>query len=274
MDNYSVLMSVYDGEKPEYFKESIESMLGQTLPPEQIVIVKDGPLTKDLDEVLKKYLDKHPDIFTVVSLKDNVGLGKALNKGLEYCRNELVARMDTDDISVKERCEIQVKEFQNNNNLDILGSYIGEFNENPKEILSKRIVPLNHYDIIEFSKRRNPFNHPTVMYKKSVILKHGGYKDYRRNQDLDLFVRLLLAGNRAKNINESLVLFRANDDNLKRRKSWSKCKSYIQMIYNFWRKGHSSFVDLFIVASSQILVYLAPSFFLNWISKVFLRKQN
>lgn len=271
--NYSVLMSVYEKEHPQYFKESIESMINQTLPPEEIVIVKDGALTQELETIIDECKQKRPSLFTIIPLKQNVGLGKALNYGLEKCRNELVARMDTDDISVKNRCKIQLETFNKNPNLHIVGSFIDEFQDNYKTIVSSRTVPTSHEDILRFSRRRNPFNHPTVMYKKSEVLRNGGYGDYRRNQDLDLFVRMLHNGSKSKNIGQSLVLFRANEENLKRRKSWIKCKSYIGMIYNFWRKGYSNFSDLIAVTISQIIVFLAPKWFLKWISSQFLRKK-
>lgn len=272
--DYSVLMSVYEKENPNYFKASIESMLTQTLPPEQIVIVKDGKLTKELNHIVDYYEKNNENLFTIVELEENVGLGLALNEGLKACRNELVARMDTDDLSVENRCELQVNEFEKNKNLSILGSSIAEFEDSPDKIMSARVVPTKHQDIVNFSRRRNPFNHPTVMYKKSEVLKVGGYGDYRRNQDLDLFVRMLQNGCIAKNLEQPLVLFRANRENLKRRKSWTKCSSYIGMIYNFWKKGHSRLSDLIIVAISQIIVFLAPAIFLDWLSSNFLRKQH
>lgn len=270
--DYSVLMSVYEKENPLFLKQSIDSMLNQSLPPNQIVIVKDGKLTEELDKVINKYQTDYKELFTIVELKENVGLGLALNEGLKACRNELVARMDTDDIAVENRCELQVKMFLENENLSILGSYIAEFEDKPEIIISSRVVPTNHTDILKFSRRRNPFNHPTVMYKKSDVLKVGGYGNYRRNQDLDLFVRMLNNNCYSANLDKPLVLFRANRDNLKRRKSWEKCRSYIEMIYNFWKKGHSSLWDLIVVAASQIVVFLAPLSFLEWITSTFLRK--
>lgn len=265
-------MSVYNKENPNYFKTSIESMLNQTIMPEQIVIVKDGKLTDELDEVIKYYESINPELFTIVSLKKNVGLGKALNEGLKKCRNELVARMDTDDISVRKRCELQIREFTKNEQLSIVGGIIDEFYEDPKKIISSRVVPLNHKEILKFSRRRNPFNHPTVMYKKSAVLNCGGYGDYRRNQDFDLFVRMLNNGHIALNIDKPLVLFRANQNYLKRRKSWEKCKSNIVMIYNFWRKGYSSLFDLIIVTISQLFVFFTPLWFVKWVYNTFLRK--
>lgn len=270
--SYSVLMSVYVNERPDFLKMSIESMLTQSLKPEEIVLVKDGPLTEELNDILDSYKGSYPNLFTIVTLNQNVGLGKALNEGLKACRNELVARMDTDDISVKDRCEVQVGEFMANKNLSIIGSHIDEFFETPDSIVSSRKVPLTHKEILKFSRRRNPFNHPTVMYKRSEVLNIGGYGDFRRNQDLELFVRMLNNGHTGKNIDKSLLLFRANEDNLKRRKSWVKCKSYIDMVYGFWKKGYSSFLDFLIVAISQVIVLIAPLRFLEWLSSRYLRK--
>jgi len=269
---YSVLMSVYQREKPQYFKDSIKSMVHQTLPPDQIVIVKDGELTNELEIVIKQFFEKYPDLITIVPLKKNVGLGIALNQGLKKCRNELIARMDTDDISKKDRCEKQIKEFFKNNSLSIVGTYIDEFTNDPNNIISSRLVPTEHSDILRFSKRRNPFNHPTVMYKKSVIQNLGGYNDFRRNQDFDLFVRILNSGYISKNINEALVLFRADNENLKRRKSWTKCKNNIYLLFNFWKSGYSGFLDFLIVSLAQVVVFISPLWLFDFLSKKILRK--
>lgn len=270
--NYSVLMSVYKNENPDYFRMSIESMIHQSLMPEEIVIVKDGQLTEELDNVIKFYETKYRKMITIVALSNNIGLGLALNEGLKKCRNEFVARMDTDDISLINRCELQIAEFRKDKNLDIVGTNIDEFYDTPQNCISTRVVPTNHDDIINFSRRRNPFNHPTVMYKKSSVISNGGYSDFRRNQDLDLFVRMLNNNCKAKNIDQSLLLFRANKDNLQRRKSWEKCRSYISMVYSFWKSGHSTTVDLIFVAASQIIFYISPSWFFERISSKYLRK--
>lgn len=267
-------MSIYKNEKPENFKESIESMLKQSIEPDQIVIVKDGELSRELDEVITSYSSIHENRFTVVPLKKNVGLGLALNEGLKACRNELVARMDTDDISLPERCELQLNEFEAKQDLVISGTNIDEFYDSPDNIVSSRVVPSTHQEILRFGRRRNPFNHPTVMYKRSVILKMGGYKDFRRNQDLDLFIHIINAGYESSNLSKSLLLFRANSDNLKRRKSWTKCSSYIQMIYSFWRKGYSGLNDLIIVTLSQTIIFIAPIKLLEMLSDKYLRNKK
>ncbi|MFX3661702.1 MAG: glycosyltransferase [Ectobacillus sp.] len=269
---YSVLMSLYIKEKPEYLKQSIDSMLNQTLRPDEIVIVKDGPLTDELEEVLRGYSEKYPELFNIIVSEKNIGLGLALNLGLNNCRNELVARMDTDDISLPERCEKQLKAFEEDNNLTIVGTMVDEFYNNPNKIVSSRIVPITHNEIYQFAKRRSPFNHPTVMYKKSKVLECGGYSNLRRNQDVDLFGRMLFMGFKAANIDESLLLFRSNNDLSKRRRSWENTKSYIATIHKLWKLGYSEFGDYMVVGLGQMVMFLCPLKVQNWLYKKFLRK--
>ncbi|MDR6121160.1 glycosyltransferase involved in cell wall biosynthesis [Bacillus sp. SLBN-46] len=272
MEKYSVLMSLYNKEKPEYLRLSIESMLGQTVMPDEIVIVKDGPLTDELETVLKENKLKYPELITIVTSEKNIGLGNALNLGLKYCRNELVARMDTDDISLPIRCENQLLAFEADDELSIVGTMVDEFFDNPSVIISTRVVPTSHKEIYEFAKRRSAFNHPTVMYKKSKVTESGGYAGLRRNQDVDLFGRMLFAGCKAANINSALLLFRSNIDLSKRRRSWENTKSYISTIRKLWKIGYSGFGDYVMVSFAQIVMFLCPVKLQNWLYKRFLRK--
>lgn len=273
MSDYSVLMSVYFKEKADFLQKSIDSMLAQTVQPEQIVLVKDGVLTAELDAVINGYADEYPNIFTVVALEKNGGLGNALNIGLEHCRNELVARMDTDDISLPTRCEKQLLCFREDDDLDIVGTQINEFESDPTVLLSSRVVPEKHEEIMLFSGRRSPFNHPTVMYKKSTVLKNNGYTTYGRKEDIDLFIRMLHNGAKAKNINEALLLYRSNADNLKRRKGFANCKEYISIIYGFYKKGYSSLSDLIYVICGQTAMFLMPCWFVKLLNDRVLRKK-
>ncbi|MGH2064891.1 glycosyltransferase [Aerococcus sp. L_4] len=272
--NYSILMSVYKDEKPEEVKQSIDSMLNQSLKADQFVLVEDGPLTDELYSLIAEYERNNPNLFTIVELETNIGLGKALDKGIEYCKNELIARMDADDISMTERCQKQVQLFNSNSELDVVGTFIDEFYDEPKNIVSKRVVPVDHADIVSFMRKRSPFNHPTVMYKKSAVLNAGGYGKMRRKQDLDLFSRMINNGAQTANIPESLLLFRSNEDNFKRRNSWDYCKSYIEVQYAIWKRGHCSFFDLAYVVIGQTVLYVAPIPVLKWLSNRFLREKN
>ncbi|MBM7539779.1 glycosyltransferase [Amphibacillus cookii] len=271
---YSVLMSLYYKEKSEYLTKSIDSMLEQTVKPDEIIIVKDGELTQELEDILSIYHRKFSSLIKLVPLETNVGLGKALDIGLNYCSNQLVARMDTDDISLPERCEKQLKMFQENSELSIVGAMIDEFYEKPSNVVSSRVVPTSHKDIVAFIKRRSPFNHPTVMFKKDAVISSGGYGNLRRKQDLDLFSRMINKGHKAANIDESLLLFRSNEDNFKRRKSWSYCKSYIDVQYTIWRRGHCSLIDLMVVTSGQLFMFVAPMWMLKYFSSKYLRQQK
>lgn len=267
-ERYSVLMSLYKKEKPEYLKIALDSMLNQTIKPNEIVLVEDGELTDELYKVVDEYRGK---LHIVVNEK-NLGLGLALNRGLKVCKNELVARMDTDDCSKPDRCEKQLKRFEEKPYLSIVGSHIDEFEGDIGNIISQRKVPLTSEEIYEFAKRRSAFNHPVVMYRKSKVLEQGGYADLKRNQDVDLFGRMLYAGNKAENIDESLLWFRSSTELSKRRKSWQNTWSYIATIKKFWKMGYASVTDYLVVAIAQMGMYLMPVKVQNYIYKFFLRK--
>lgn len=269
---YSVLMSVYKEEKPDDLIHSIKSMLNQTLKPDEFVMVKDGSLTDELDEIIEKYQLEYPSIFKIIELKENIGLGKALDIGIEHCSNELIARMDADDISLPTRCEQQVEMFNYNSSLSIVGTKVDEFYDDPTKIVSSRAVPTEQKDIVKFVKRRSPFNHPTVMYKKSDVIKFGGYGKMRRKQDLDLFSRMINNGCIGANIDESLLLFRSNEDNFERRKSWSYCKSYIEVQYEILKRRHCSIFDFLYVTVGQLFMYIAPMKLVKYISNKYLRE--
>jgi glycosyltransferase involved in cell wall biosynthesis len=271
-EKYSFLMSVYAKEKYEYLKLALNSMLNQTIKPDEIVIVKDGLLTDELEHVIKDYKEKYPNIFTIISNDKNLGLGLSLNKGLAVCKNELVARMDSDDICYPERCEKEIEAFKNDSKLSIVGAYISEFSETPDNVVSIRKVPLKQNEIYEFAKRRSAFNHPVVMFKKSKVLELGGYSSLRRNQDVDLFGRMLFAGCKALNISEPLLYFRSNNDLAKRRKGWENSRSYIGVIYKQYKSGYSSLFDFLTVAVAQIVMFLMPLTIQHFLYKHFLRK--
>lgn len=264
---YSVLMSLYKKENPEYLRIAIDSMLNQTVAPDEIVLVEDGPLTDELYAILDDYPMLHR-----VKNEINLGLGLALNVGLKKCRNELVARMDTDDCSKPERCEKQLQRFLEKPYLAIVGSHIDEFIGDTSNVISQRIVPTTSEEIYKFAKKRSAFNHPAVMYSKTAVLENNGYADLKRNQDVDLFGRMQFKGYKAENIDEALLWFRSSDELAKRRKSWQNTWSYIATIRKFWKMGYSSFTDYAIVGIAQTGMYLMPIKLQNYIYKNFLRK--
>ena len=170
---FSVLISVYNKENSLSLRQSLTSVFRQKLPPTEVVLLKDGPLTEELDKVIAEYVMRYPEL-KIVSLPVNQGLGKALNEGLKHCSYDLVARMDTDDIAKPDRFEKQIRVFQEHPELDVVGAWIDEFEETTSNIISTRKLPEVHYDIWQFAKKRNPENHPVIMFRKQAVLAAGG----------------------------------------------------------------------------------------------------
>lgn len=269
---YSVLMSVYAKEKPEFFAEAIQSMLDQTVKTNDFVIVCDGPLTDGLEKVLRKYEENFPEIIKAIRLPKNIGTGLALNEGLARCKNDLIAKMDSDDISVPNRCELQLKEFEKDDKLTVLGGYITEFTDTPDNPVSQRIVPCDNAGIRKYAKRRQPFNNVTVIYKKSAVLNVGAYAGLTRAEDYDLYIRILKANYYCRNIAENLVNVRIKDKGADRRVS---CAAYRGFIYTRWRalrSGYSGIWDFLIACGAQTAVFLAPGFVQDYMYKKVLHK--
>ena len=259
MIQYSVLMTVYKGDNPIFVETSIKSILDQTHPSNDIVIVEDGPLPDALEQIICSYAASNPAIH-VLRLPKNVGLGKALNEGLPLCKNELIARMDSDDISMLDRCEKQVKAFMDDPELDIVGCPVKEFVGTPDNIVGQRLVPIDNKSIHKYVRRRDPFNHPTVMYRKSKVMKYGPYGDYRKNQDTDLWIKLLCKGGcKAINIDEFLLMFRFDEGTFRKRKSWTNTRTLINIRWKAFKDKHCSFFDFLVVSGAQLAIYIMPS---------------
>lgn len=214
--NFSVLFSLYYKENPTFLRESLNSIFTQAILPSEIILVKDGPLTDELDSIIKEYECKYL-ILRTISLKTNQGLGKALNEGLKHCSYDLVARMDTDDIAKPERFEKQVKIFQKHPEVDVVGSWIDEFEGDISHVISVRRLPECHEEILSFAKKRNPINHPVVMFRKKAVLAAGGYQHFPLFEDYYLWVRMLMNGAKFYNVQEGLLYFRSSPDMFKRR---------------------------------------------------------
>lgn len=229
-------MSVYAGEKAMYFKQSITSMLEQTIKPDQFVIVCDGYLPSDLEDVIQSFCRSFPELFRLVRLDQNHGLGVALNHGLSACSNEWIVRMDSDDISKPNRCQLQLS-FAMQNNLDLCSGQLEEFEEiNGKmQITCKRSLPCTHREILFFAQKRNPMNHPCVVYRKSIVEKVGGYRQMPYFEDYDLWIRILLNGGRSGNLPQSILYMRAGKNMYKRRTGWKYCR----YMYAFWKEAYN-----------------------------------
>ena len=263
--NFSVLMSVYCKENPLFLDRSMLSIWDeQMVKPSEIVLVEDGPLTNDLYDVIDKWKDKLGLVLNIVKLEHNVGLGDALAIGIKKCTYDLVARMDSDDISMPHRFQKQLDVFMNNN-IDVCGSWINEFNCDENIVDSIRIVPERHSDIVRFAKSRNPINHVTVMFKKRKVLEAGNYQRLFLFEDYYLWIRMMLNNATFMNIQESLVKVRAGEGQLLRRQGFTYALYELNALWLFYKKG---FIGFFIFIKNSILrllIRIMPKIFIKWI---------
>ncbi len=255
---FTVLMSVYKKEKAEYLQLALDSVINQTLKPDEIVLVQDGELTEVLYTVIEKYKQKYPAIFKTYALKQNQGLGKALNYGMEKCSNELIARMDTDDIAEPKRFELQIHEFIKDKELALCGGQIAEFADNTNEITGYRNVPLTHNEILTFVKKRNPFNHMTVMFKKQAVQNVGGYQHMPYFEDYWLWARLLKAGYKTKNVDNVLVKVRADQDMIARRGGWEYVRCITRFEQALYKIGIINLINFLVYSSLRSIVAIIP----------------
>ena len=232
---YSVLMSVYWREKAEYLRIAMDSMWNQTVPTDDFILVCDGPLTPELDAVIEEMERSHSQLH-VVRREKNGGLGNALNVGMSHCKNELIARMDSDDISRPTRCERQLRLFREYPAVSIVSGTVEEFSISTDTIEAKRVLPEKQAEIIAFARNRNPFNHPCVMYKKSAVEAAGGYQDFYLLEDYYLWIRMLQKGFVGCNLKEPLLWMRAGSDMYRRRAGWQYAKSQ-RKLFQYMRDG-------------------------------------
>lgn len=268
---YSVLMSVYAKENPVFFRESIESVMHQTYLTDDFVIVCDGPLTEELEEVLAEAENSWTDTIQVHRLPQNVGLGQALNAGLKVCKHEIVARMDSDDICFAERME-QEYALLTEKKLDIVSASLVEFSDTIQHLGAKRTPPETAQEIRRFARRRNPFNHPTVMYQKKSVEKVGGYQDFYLFEDYHLWVRMLANGAEGYNIQEPLLYMRTGAGMMQRRGGLRYVKAIWRFRTYLLNSGFSSLADFLITAPVHILVAIMPNGLRNLFYQKVLRK--
>ncbi|MCT4716363.1 glycosyltransferase [Enterobacteriaceae bacterium H18W14] len=218
-EQFSVLISVFKNDDPRYLQVALQSVFDlQTLKPEQIVIVADGQLQPIQRDVIDKFIkDVREGVVTFVQLPKNIGLAAALNEGLLHCRNELVARMDADDISLSTRFEKQIEFMNNHPDIDVCGTLIDEIDTETEVYISTRKVPLHHDDIVNFAKKRSAVSHPSVIFRKSKVLAVGGYPLFRKSQDFALWSLLIVNNARFANLSEILLKMRSGHDLMARR---------------------------------------------------------
>lgn len=270
---YSVLMSVYRKENAEYLRTAMDSIWNQTIPTDDFVLVCDGPLTAELDSVIVEMEKKHPDKLYVVRLEKNGGLGNALSEGIKHCKYELVARMDSDDISRPDRCERQLSVFQSHPDVSVVSGIVEEFTTSTDQIEARRVPPETQDQILAFAKKRNPFNHPCAMYKKSAVEAAGGYQDFYLLEDYYLWIRMLQNESTGYNLQEPLLWMRAGSDMYKRRAGWKYAKSQ-KALFKYMRDSEfisrTQYVQSVVIRSASSIT---PNWLREFMFKTVMRKK-
>ena len=270
---YSVLMSVYYKERPEWLKYSIESILKQTVFPDEFVLVEDGPLTPELVTIVSEFEKDYPQLFKIIKIEKNGGLGPALKLGITNCSNEYIARMDSDDYSMPNRIEEQFKIYEKYPELGLVGTNVEEFEGSIENVNCHVILPEFQEDIYKFSKKRCPFRHPSLLYKKSAVLKAGNYRTFYLCEDYDLYVRMLSSGCKCYNIQTPLVYMRICSDFYKRRGGWKYMKTILRFKNEQLKTGYFSLFDYLRSTIPHIIVCLVPNKLRDFIYTNLLRKK-
>lgn len=269
--SFSVLITVYSKEDPEFLNQAIRSVIKQTVVPDQIIVVEDGKLTSELEKVIENHRKSFLNDFTIVKLDKNMGRGIASNAGIENATNEWIAKMDSDDISKPDRFEIQLKAIQEHPEAVAIGGQVEEFIGRQSNIISKREVPLDSESIFKFAKYRSPVNNPTVMFKKSVVKELGKYSNLRFLEDYDLWVKMLTADFKIVNVPETLVDMRMSDSLYSRRGGFKYLFIYVKLKNKWRRMGIGNYLSMFTSDVAMILNTLIPANIRKLAYKKFLR---
>lgn len=272
---FSVLMSVYRNDNPDYFRLAVESIYDrQTRKPQEIVIVVDGPLSQKLNHQLVQLCERIPEIRTVF-LQENQGLGKALRIGMERVHNEFVARMDSDDIALPDRFEKEIGFLEANPECAMVGGQISEFIDSPDNIVGKREVPCSNDEIYAWMRKRCPFNHMTVAFRRSKVLEAGNYIHWHYNEDYYLWIRMAEKSYQLANLPEILVNVRVGKDMYGRRGGWKYFQSEKGLQDYMRRRGFINLPTyLFNVAVRFGVQVAMPNSVRGFIFRTLFRKKN
>lgn len=269
---FSVAISVYKNDNPYFFDRALQSITErQTILPDEIVLVVDGSVSVEINTVIAKYEKQYP-VFNIIRLEKNGGLGNALKLAVENSKFDLIARMDSDDVAVSNRFEQQISFLSEHPTIDIVGGDISEFIEDETNIVAYRKVPVRNDEIAKYLKKRCPFNHMSVMYRKAIVAKAGGYKDLFWNEDYYLWIRMFENGAVMANTGTVLVNVRTGKDMYKRRGGlrYFKSEKFLQK-YMLKHKIIGFWTYISNVSKRFIVQVLTPNHLRGWVFKKFAR---
>ncbi len=275
MEKFSVCTSVYKNDKPEFVRVALDSMLvHQSVKPDEIVFVQDGPVPDDLSSLLSEYEGKYSDVMHIIRLEKNGGLGNALRLGVENAKYDIIARMDSDDICMPDRFEKQLTYLEVHPECDIVGGQITEFIDAPDNIVGKREVPCSNEAIYQYMRSRCALNHPTVMFKKKSVLDAGNYKDWFWNEDYYLWIRMMEQGCVFANLPDVLVNMRSGIDQYGRRGGKKYFKSEIGIKKLMLEKGMINRKEYVVNYIQRFVIQLMlPNSVRGWVFRTFARKK-
>lgn len=268
---FSVLLSIYKKENPRWLREALDSVFNQTVQPAEIVLVKDGPLTAELESVINEYAFCHP-IFNVVTNEKNLGLGLALQKGVLACSNEIIARMDTDDIIPKDRFEKQLAKIEEG--YDVVSCWSRLFMDKQENVIAIKKRPEHHDDIVKLAHRRSPVCHAAVFMRKSSVLSAGNYQHRQYYEDYHLWIRMIMNGAKFYNVQEVLYYVRTTKEQLRRRGGFSYLKNELKYLREFYDMDFYTKKDLFVNANIRIAARLMPQGLRSFVFKIIWNHKN
>lgn len=276
--NFSVSVCVYSGDDPDHFDDALWSVIDQTVPPAELILVVDGPIPEMLEAVIEKYrfsLEAHAIQFKVIYLPHNMGHGEARRRGIESCSYDYVALMDADDLSVNDRFERQLCFLAQHPSISIVGGVISEFVTTPDSSVGKRIVPEFDSEIKAYMRKRCPMNQVTVMFKRTDVSVAGGYLDWYCDEDYYLWIRMALLGMEFANLPDTLVNVRVGEDMYSRRGGIRYFKSEAKLQGFMLKKGMISLPRYLLnVAERLVLQVLMPNRVRGWVFRKFARETN
>ena len=260
---FSVLMSLYTQEQPEFLHQSLASLQAQTQLADEIIMVFDGAISTELETVVQNFQTVLP--IHILRLPENVGLGNALNFGIKHCSHEWVFRMDTDDVALPTRFAEQCAFIAQNPHISLFGGQIVEFTTLPEHAHATRITPLTLPEIISYAKKRNPFNHMTIAYQKSVVQKAGGYQHHQFMEDYNLWLRMLANGVQAVNLPSILVQARTGTAMLARRRGVAYVRSEWKLAYLKWQLNFQAALPALLWFIVRSVPRILPDWGIKWI---------
>ena len=272
---FSVITSVYKNDKPEYIRVALDSLLvQQTVKPDEIVLVQDGPVSHETSRLLLEYKDNYGEKLNVIRLTQNKGLGNALMLGVENAKYDIVARMDSDDICAPDRFEKQLAYLESHPECDIVGGQITEFIDTPDNIVGKREVPCDNEAIYHYMRSRCALNHPTVMFKKKAVLDAGNYQDWFWNEDYYMWIRMMEQGCMFANLPDVLVNMRSGFDQYGRRGGKKYFNSEIGIKKLMLEKGMITRKEYLVNYIQRFIIQLLlPNSVRGWVFRTFARKK-